>query len=286
VLIFYVDESGHHSANRDPEDPSKLAPGSSELFVLGAAGIRDTSRKSLAQELVRVKRVHFGDLVDTLDWNATEIKGRHIAVARKRFTPDAHQQELPAGYAVFSTPERLDDFEDDLRLIFARYRPIVFTIVIDKTRLKVRPGQSALEWAYAFLYRRVALTLQRMFDGEGGVFVADQQAEHENTFNAGRLMDVRDGINQGGKRRAEYERILDKPLWIDTKLSSWDREIIQLADIAAFLASEAIKGGKPPRNAELWAELRRCMAVRADTGEPDGEGLVIFPKPDVWPLTS
>lgn len=84
-------------------------------------------------------------------------------------------------------------------------------------------------------------------------------------------------------RRAQHELILDKPLWIDTKLSSWDREIIQLADIAAFMTNECMKSGALPRPEPLWRELRRCMAVGTD-GEPEGEGLVIAPMPSSWPM--
>jgi hypothetical protein len=39
VLIFYIDESGHHSMETDPSDSSRLARGTSEWFVLSAVGV-------------------------------------------------------------------------------------------------------------------------------------------------------------------------------------------------------------------------------------------------------
>jgi len=283
VLIFYVDESGHHSANRDPEDPSKLARGSSEWFILSAVGIRDTTRRSLAEELDRVKRRHFPE---SERWTATEIKGRHLAETRKRLRSPHYVADAADGYSIFTTTEQLSALEDDLRLVISRYRPIVFSIAIDKQRLIEKyPDQSPLDTAYAFLYRRVALTLQRIYQGEGAVFVADQQEQHEKHFNSGKIIEFRDRINRKGKQRAEYELILDKPLWINTELSSWDRELIQLADLAAFLSGECIRTGMPPEPLALWNELRDCMAVDWKTGEPEGEGLMIFPMPAVWPQT-
>jgi hypothetical protein len=285
VLIFYVDESGHHLLTRDRVDPTKLASGNSEFFVLAAVGIRDTSRRALNSDLLRIKREHFGPRVDELPWDATELKGRHLAVARRNLTVPGYKQHLPAGYEAFTTTQKIDDIEDDLRITFARYRPVIFTIAIDKLKVIPKDDQSALELAYGFLYRRVALILQRIYQGEGGVFVADQQAEHERMFDSGKLYSFRDAINQSGKRRADYELILDKPLWIDTKQSSWDREIIQLADIAAFHVNEVVRTSHVG-STELWLEIRRCMAVDARNGEPDGEGLMIFPMPKTWPTTT
>ena len=43
----------------------------------------------------------------------------------------------------------------------------------------------------------------------------------------------------------DWRSIMDKPLWIDPKLSSWDREIIQLADIVVFAASRYLATGAP-----------------------------------------
>lgn len=284
MLIFYVDESGHHALKADPQNPDRLAHGSSDYFVLAAVGARDSTRKSLAAEITRVKLKHFGALATDGAWGETEIKGRYIALSKRRFhliSPDT--QPLPSGYELFTEQAQILDFENDLRLIFARYRPIIFTICIDKRRLVGANGMDALNSAYAFLYRRVALTLQNVFQGEGGVFVADQQAEHERHFDSGDLLAFVGKMNQKGKRRAEYELILDKPLWIDTNQSSWDREIIQLADIAAYGAMECLTGRTSGGFSSLWGEIYRCLGVDPKTGRPEGEGIVIYPETLQWP---
>ncbi|TPW68780.1 DUF3800 domain-containing protein, partial [Schumannella sp. 10F1B-5-1] len=48
MLLFYIDESGHHRMDADPDDPTRLAPDTTDWFVLSAVGIRDTSRRPLA----------------------------------------------------------------------------------------------------------------------------------------------------------------------------------------------------------------------------------------------
>lgn len=285
MLIFYVDESGHHTLA-----PSRVEAAMSmelaDLFILTGVGVRDLARKPLATELQRIKQAHFGTVASTADWSATELKGRYLSAANHRFQPAGDKRELPSGYDVFTKLDQVMALERDLRLVFARFRPVIFTIVIDKGALLRRhPETSALDSAYSFLYRRVALTLQKTFVGEGGVFVADQQAEHERHFTSGGFAAFRDNLNENANRRAEYELILDKPLWIDTKLSSWDRELIQLADLAAYATMEQVTGRTRGGVDSLWAEIYRCLAVGPKSGEVEREGIVIYPEPNGWPDT-
>lgn len=55
MLIFYIDECGDHSLLLDRSDPTDttLKPGVSPYFVLAAVGIRDSSRKPLAEAIFR-----------------------------------------------------------------------------------------------------------------------------------------------------------------------------------------------------------------------------------------
>jgi hypothetical protein len=143
-----------------------------------------------------------------------------------------------------------------------------------------------LGWAYAFLYRRIALELERDHPGEGGILVADQQTEHEKAFRDHELTRIRDELARHGRLTADYRLLLDRPLWIDSSLSTWDREIIQLADLVAFTTHEgAERGFASPGTRALWPTIRTVLA-RDEHGSLDGEGLVIFPKPEVWPTTA
>ncbi|TPX05833.1 DUF3800 domain-containing protein, partial [Schumannella luteola] len=238
MLLFYIDESGHHRMDADPDDPTRLAPDTTDWFVLSAVGIRDTSRRPLAEDIDRIKRLRLGAAADR-DWNDTELKGRRLAITRRAL--DGGHPE-PAAYAEITDLKRLDALEQELRMQFARFRPLTFSVAIDKRRLFTRrPGDSALGWAYAFLYRRMALSLERLYPGEGGVLVADQQTEHEKAFTTGDLTRLRDDLAEAAPwLRADYRLLLDRPLWIDSTLSTWDREIIQLADLVAFTTHEGV----------------------------------------------
>ena len=268
----------------DPVDPTRLARDTTDWFVLSAVGIHDTSRRPLAEALDRIKRERLGLAAD---WNATELKGRRLAITRRRVA--GHPADPEADYPAVADAAALDALEGDIRRLYSRFQPLVYTVAIDKRRLfAARPGDPALGWAYAFLYRRIALAVERIYPGEGAILVADQQTEHEKAFRTGELTRIRDQIAAEGTLQVDYRPLLDRPLWIDAGLSTWDREIVQLADLVAFTTNEGVnRGFDSPGAAPFWPTVRRVLAENWGTGQPDGEGLVIFPHPgrDAWPDT-
>src|SRR5690606_4124849 len=164
MLLFYIDESGHHRMAPDEHHHDRLARDTTDWFVLSAVGIRDTSRRPLAEEIDRIKRAHLGSRAERA-WNETEIKGRRLAITRRRLEGEAPDDDA---YPEVKDLKRLNALEHELRMLYARFRPLTFTVAIDKQRLfSARPGDQALGWAYAFLYRRIALSLQRLYPGEG-----------------------------------------------------------------------------------------------------------------------
>lgn len=280
VLIFYIDESGHHSGPATDE----TQPQRSEWFVLSAVGIRDTSRRPLAEALDALKRTHLGDAGE---WGDTELKGRRLAVTRKRIAGLGRERDIEYEYASVRSAQQHAALVHATGLMFDRFRPLTFTVAIDRTRLEaLHPGSSALGWAYAFLYRRIAVALERLYPGEGGVLVCDRQDAHEKQFTSGELLRIRDELATRAHLKADYRILLDRPLWMDPTQSTWDREIIQLADLVAFTTHEGVKRGFDSDDARgLWPSIRASLNVDAKTGRPDEEGLVIFPKPAAWPET-
>src|SRR5690606_6496148 len=115
--------------------------------------------------------------------------------------------------------------------LFAKFRPMVFAVAVDKRRLPA--GTSPVAAAYGKLYREVALRIGGVFVGESALFVADRQDEHARLFADGAIHDARDRV-QGKGLRADFNLIVDTPIWLDPTLSTWDREIIQLADLVAL----------------------------------------------------
>jgi len=284
MLLFYIDESGHHRMAPDEHHPDRLARDTTDWFVLSAVGIRDTSRRPLAEALHDKKVTRLGT---PKEWGDTELKGRRLAITRKRL--DGAPPDPDADYPAIRDATQLDALELDVRRFFSRFQPLTYTVAIDKQRLFAeRPGDSALGWAYAFLYRRIALALASIYPGEGGVLVADQQTEHEKAFRTGELTRIRDTLAAEGTHTVDYRPLLDRPLWIDAGLSTWDREIIQLADIVAFTTHEGLARGFDSVAARpFWPAIHRVLAENWTTGTPDGAGLVIFPHPPSgrWPHT-
>jgi hypothetical protein len=281
VLIFYADEFGDHSMALDPSDASHLKAGVSEHFVLATVGVQANSRKPLAHDLFELKRRHFGDEIVGHPWGESELKGRFLFRAA-RSAANGKVLTHPVGYAALDTVDKVDALIGDLALIFAKHRPLVFAAAIDKNAIlasKPSRERSPLGVAYAYIHQRIALGLEKLYSGDAAIIVADQQTQHETFFRSGQMNAVRDEISAKLWMQPDFNLVLDKPLWVDTELSSWDREIIQLADIVAYTIGECMKRGEPPTEAcYLWEYIRPCLAVHWSSGQLTGAGVSVYPK--------
>ena len=280
MLLFYVDEYGDSSLRTIPgASPPQLKPGTSPYFILAGVGVRDTSRKPLAEKILEIKERHFGPVVGTGAWADTEIKGRHLArAARKVAAGDVLAR--PAGYLHLTTASQVDELARDLGLVFSTFRPTIFATVVDKNEMLAKGKDfDPIGVAHTYLHQRIAMTMEDVYAGDAAIIVADQQAQHEKVFRAGIMRDARTALTKNLPRKPNYNLVLDKPLWVDTELSTWDREIIQLADVAAYSVGEAInRGSAPTENYFLWPQLLACMATQFRTGDVLGAGISIYPR--------
>lgn len=289
MLIFYIDEFGDPSMSTEPNvDPPELKKGVSEWFLLSAVGVRDSSRQPLAEAMFALKKKHFGEGIDLQPWGESEIKGRFLyRVARSAASKKVFNH--PKAYAALDSVAKVNALLNDLELIFASFRPLVFCVAVDKVPLLGRPAQYAmppLGAAYAYLQQRVSLTLEKLHAGECAILVADQQTQHEIYFRTGEMNRIRDLMTKKLPVQPNFNLVLDKPLWVDTEFSSWDREIIQLADIVAYSVAECLKRGEAPKErCYMWDRIRPLMAVQWSTGGIESGGLSIYPKPAKYPKT-
>ena len=290
MLLFYIDECGDHALATDPADNSGLTlkRGVSPYFVLAAVGIGDSSRKPLAEALFTVKAHHFGAAVNAFRWSESELKGRFLARASQS-VDKGRALMSPSAYAALRTRGQVDAFVNDLAMIFAKFRPLIFAVVVDKHDiLRVaasgRRVETPLGVAYTYLQQRVALTIERLHTGESALLVADQQTQHEALFRTGHLNAIRDRMTRPLRTKPDFKLVLDKPLWVDTDLSTWDREILQLADIAAYTATECMRRGSPPTaGCYLWEAIRPNFAMHWHTGNIKSGGFAIYPSKSTYP---
>ena len=288
VLLFYVDECGGHTltTTTGPDGAPVLKDGASPYFVLSGVGVRDSSRRPIAEALFELKKKHFGSAASDLPWGDTEIKGRNLFRA-SRSVAAGKVLEHPAGYKALDTPGKVASFVSDVGLLYDKYRPLTFTVAVDKSILlrseptKVIPPLGA---AYAYLHQRIALTLERLYAGESAILIADQQTQHEAFFRSGQMNEARDRLTNGLRVKPNFDLVVDKPLWVDTELSSWDRELIQLADIVAYTTSACMQEGKAPsRDSYLWRQMRGTLALHWSTGQVRGGGFAVFPRQAAYP---
>ncbi|MFJ9313815.1 DUF3800 domain-containing protein [Pimelobacter simplex] len=287
MLLFYVDECGGHTMNivSDADGKARLKDGASRYFVLSGVGVRDSSRKPLAEQLFEIKKEYFGQYVDG-PWGDTEIKGRHLFRAHRSVSA-GKVLSSPAGYQALDTVAKVRGFVKQLGLVFDTYRPITFTIVVDKAALIGRDPHKTvapLGAAYAYLHQRIALSLERLYAGESAILIADQQTQHEQFFRSGQMNAARDKLSTGLSTKPNFDLVIDKPLWVDTDLSSWDRELIQLADIVAYTTTECMKSGCAPTHfAYLWDQIRPTVALHWRHGRIERGGFAIYPRPQAYP---
>ncbi|MEO8527675.1 MAG: hypothetical protein ABI435_01205 [Pseudolysinimonas sp.] len=90
----------------------------------------------------------------------------------------------------------------------------------------------------------------------------------------------------GRTKTPNYDVVLDKPLWVDTDLSSWDREIIQLAEIVAYSVNEYVaRGGPPTEPGYLWQQIEPCLGINFTTGKLAGGRISLYPRSTALPQT-
>lgn len=282
MFLFYVDECGDSSLESRPgEAIGTLKHGVSPYFTLAAVGIRDSSRKPLADALFEIKQRHFGSAVETGEWGATELKGSYL----NRLVTTLQRGVIstkPSGYGIIKTQAVADNLISDLGLVFEKFRPMTFSITVDKRRLLLTREEKVhdpVSVAYGLLHERVAFLLDKLFAGESAIFIADQQAQHEKRFREGELNRVRRELVSKLAVQPDFNLIVDKPLWVDTALSSWDRELIQLADIVAYAANRCVESGTAPQEPHLlWKQIHRAMAVHWRYGTVAQAGFTVFPR--------
>jgi|GEM_PF-944214 len=283
MLLFYVDECGDAKAW-----PAAGSKGSrpSDYFVLAAVGISDTSRQNAAEALtaLRAKHLHPPAGATPTQWKELEIKGRYLAQAARALMKGA-QPSRAVFRPAFTSETSSTALLHSLRNIFNRYRPLIFVVAIDKKRLaELDRAIDPLGAAYAILHERVAQTLGGVVAGEAAIFVADQQLEHEAYFRDGHMKTARDAMASRLHSAPDFNRVLDKPLWIDPELSEWDREIIQLADIVAYSTYELVKrNSAPTEDYYLWEAIEPWLARHWGSGKVAGGGLAVFPPPKRYP---
>lgn len=281
MLLFYVDECGDSKLKLDPGAATPtLHPRVSRFFTLSAIGIRDSSRKPLADALFETKVRHFGAEAMEAPWADTEIKGRFLRRA-ERGAASGNPLRSPAGYARLDSPRKVSHLVEDLGLLLSKHRPLVLSVTIDKAQLAAKPEQyhHPLGIAYALLQERVAFTLQKLYVGESAVLIADQQTEHEARFRTGEMHRMRHLMSEKLAVKPDFELVVDKPLWLDTDLSSWDRELLQLADVVAYSCAECVSSGKFPEGPTyLWKQIHGSMAVHWRAGEVHQAGFTVYPR--------
>lgn len=285
MFLFYLDEHGDSSMRSEPSNPKKLAPEVSPYFTLSAIGIRDSARKPFADALFETKLRHFGDGFNAESWADSEIKGRFLRRTATKVEAGKWSNS-PLAYGSIRTKAAADHLFHDLSLLVSKFRPLIFSVVIDKQRLLAKRSPEfhrPIGVAYALIHERIALALEKLYVGEGAIIIADQQNQHEKHFRDGQLHEMRNLVSGRLRVQPNFNLILDKPLWLDTDLSSWDREIMQIADIVAYTTSTLVADGKAPEaNHYLWPQIKNSMAVHWRNGDVKQAGLTVFPRSDAY----
>ncbi|WP_017793891.1 DUF3800 domain-containing protein [Leucobacter salsicius] len=281
MFLFYLDEHGESSMKVDPSDPKRIASDVSPYFTLSAVGIRDSVRKPFADALFETKKRHFGDSIEEAEWGDSEIKGRHL---RRTFVSVSNGKvnRNPPAYSVIKTQRAAEHLFDDLGLLIAKFRPLIFTAIVDKQRLLTTRGESfhnPIGVAYALIHERIALALEKLYVGESAIIIADQQKQHEKFFREGGMNEMRNRVSAPLRVQPNFDLILDKPLWLDTDLSSWDRELLQIADMVAYSSATCVEDGRAPEASHyLWPQMKNSMAVHWRNGDVNQAGFTVFPR--------
>ncbi len=287
MWLFYVDESGSDSmATVQGKSGLMLKPGNSEWFVLSAVGIPDHCRITLAEQIRLVKDRAFANWRGR-PWSESEVKGSYITHAAKQLALGDRPRK-PQAYRGLSEPQ-LRLLCQDLGWVLRKYRPIVYVVAVDKRKLleNSKGGElpSVAGIAYTFLQQRLALLAEQVLGASECIaIVADEQTGHESEFRDGRLHEVREAFNKRIPSKPNFDLLLDKPVWVNARLSVTEREIIQLADVVAYAASMTCQTGRVPTEYYcMWDNIASCMALNWKTHRLPNGGFTIFPRPKTYP---
>jgi Protein of unknown function (DUF3800) len=286
MLIFYIDESGDTGmAPPPPGVPGVLKPGVSHWFVLAAVGISETSRIDLAEDIMYLKDKYFRGWKGR-NWGDSEIKGSYLRAAHRRLS-HGRRPAKPSGYNRLKK-DRLDELCAHLAALFQKFRPVIYTVAVDKVTLMQRPklkGRPPEGIAYVFLQQRLALLVDHVFgDAEGMLMVADEQVSHERLFRTGAMLRLRTELTRPLRVQPRYELILDRPIWIDPNLHPLDREILQLPDLVAHAAYTFVSSWATPSEPfHMWPEISACLAAHWATRRVADGGFAIYPRPKAYP---
>ena len=231
MLLFYLDEfgNGSHSIASINEYPH---------FVMGSMCIGDSQRWSLFQHVVEMKERFFPGW-KLHDWKYSEIKGKHLARAMRRL----ETAKFPHPMVCPTHPSLGSRMIDGLFQIFHRFTPVFHFVGVDKRQVQSTPigPTSPIGAAYVVLQLQAARLIEEVHGmGVGGLFIADEQNQHERLFRRGDIQSLREYVLGIAGHPPDMRGLLDKPLWVNKGELAVDREILQLIDFAVFIIGRAI----------------------------------------------
>lgn len=259
-----------------------LDPAVAPWFVLSGVGIAETSRKDLAENFFAIKDRYFQNWRDR-PWDETEIKGRYLHSAVMRLAMGERPWHKGYRHLTTTTAKNLCA---ELGRLFSKFRPITYAVAIDKApHARKSSPREPVAIAYSFLQQRLALLIDDIYgDAEGALMVADQEQGHEKMFRSGQMLTIRTEITEGLPRQPNFDLLLDRPVWIDSKLHPLDREILQMPDLVCYAVGELLRSGSAPEgHAFMWPEVRSCFACHFTTGAIPDAGISIYPRPRPYP---
>ena len=277
MQLFYLDEQGDKGLS---SDALRVHP----YFTMGALKIQDTQRLSLYRSIQALKDRFFPGWRSD-DWEASEIKGSYLAQAVRRSNRGLPPLP-PRGYATL-TEGRLGRLIDELFNLIHRFNPLFYFVAVDKQRMLQRydPSEhSPVGLAYVHLQIRAALLIAEVYGhNEGGLFLADEQYQHEALFRKGAMASVRQSVQSHFPRPANFELVLDKPLWMNKGELPVDREICQLSDFGLYVVGNAITEGRWDDANQWLKRLSPYIARHWKTGKLWDGGVTIVPRPQRYP---
>ena len=228
---------------------------------------------------------HFWDRLnwEHSPWQDSELKGKHLAGAIRRLEKNLSPQ-TPKAYQQISYG-RMQELIDRIFQIFRRFTPVFYFVGVDKQRLQddLREPTSPIAAAYVILQLQAARLVEGVYNmGEGGMFIADEQNQHERLFRKGEVHALRDYVVGIAGHPPDMRGILDKPLWVNKGELEVDREILQLIDIAVYSVGNALVSGD--WNQKWFQNLVPYIASNWNGDEVWDGGIIIFPPPASYPV--